>query len=262
MIDAKRISEIRKQFPILQTHVRGYPLVYFDNASTTQKPLSVIESISEYYKCYNANTGRGIYSLSSRSSEILENSRKKVAKFINASESEVVFSGGVTDGINMVARSFIAGQLSAGNKIMCTQMDHHSNILPWNNLCKEKGAELIAAPITPEGDIDIEWIEKTLKSGGVKLLVLPHISNSIGTINDIRTVCSIARKYGVLTLVDAAQSSGEMTIDVKEAFCDFLVFSSHKMYGPMGVGVVYARHEHVSKAIPFRYGGGIVSSVS
>src|SRR5216110_2640309 len=239
MIDSEKL---RADFPILHQKVHGHALIYFDNAATSQKPRAVVDTLRHYYEKDNANVHRGIHELSNRATSSFEAARARVAKFINArSTDEIVFSRGTTEGINLVATAWGYKNIKRGDKILLTEMEHHSNIVPWQLLAERTGAQLLFFPVT--GDIGLldmshldEWLTKE-----VKLFAFTHISNSLGTINPVAEICARARKAGITTLVDAAQSAGHRQVDVQELGCDFLVFSGHKMCAPTGIGALYGR---------------------
>ena len=255
-------AALRTDFPILDQKVHGQPLIYFDNAATTQKPRAVLDTLRNYYEKDNANVHRGIHELSNRATTAFEAARGRAAKFINArSADEIVFTRGTTEGINLVASAWGSRNIKAGDKILLTEMEHHSNIVPWQLLAERTGAKLLFFPIT--GDIGLlnmshldEWLTKD-----VKLFAMTHISNSLGTINPVAEMCARARKLGVTTLVDTAQSAGHRPLDVQEIGCDFLVFSGHKMCGPTGIGVLYGRQEVLEKMPPYQGGGEMILSV-
>src|SRR5437762_1766847 len=255
-------ESLRSDFPILGQKVHGQPLIYFDNAATSQKPRAVIDALRNYYEHDNANVHRGIHELSNRATAAFEAARARAAKFINARNAEeIVFTRGTTEGINLVAQSWGAKNIKAGDKILLTEMEHHSNIVPWQLLAERTGAKLIFLPVN--GDIGLldlnrldEWLTKE-----VKLFAMTHISNSLGTINPIAELCARARKRGITTLVDAAQSAGHRPLDVQQIGCDFLVFSGHKMCGPTGIGVLYGRREMLEAMPPWQGGGEMILSV-
>jgi cysteine desulfurase/selenocysteine lyase len=255
-------STLRADFPILDQKVHGQPLVYFDNAATTQKPRAVLEALRAYYERDNANVHRGIHELSNRATAGFEAARARAAKFINArSADEIVFTRGTTEGINLVAQAWGAKNIKAGDRILLTEMEHHSNIVPWQLLAGRTGARLVYLPITGDiGLLDLSRLEECL-TREVKLLALTHISNSLGTINPVAELCARARKLGIITLVDAAQSAGHRPIDVQETGCDFLAFSGHKMCGPTGIGVLYGRQEVLEDLPPYQGGGEMILSV-
>jgi cysteine desulfurase / selenocysteine lyase len=255
-------ASLRSDFPILDQKVHGHPLVYFDNAATTQKPRAVLDALRHYYEFDNANVHRGIHELSNRATASFEAARERAAKFVNAaSADEIVFTRGTTEGINLVACAWGSKQLKAGDKILLTEMEHHSNIVPWQLLAERTGAELVFLPITGDiGLLDISRLDQWLTKE-VKFFALTHISNSLGTINPVAELCARARKLGVTTLVDAAQSAGHRPLDVQEIGCDFLVFSGHKMCGPTGIGILYGRQEALEAMPPYQGGGEMILSV-
>jgi cysteine desulfurase / selenocysteine lyase len=256
-------SVIRRDFPILGQKVHGQPLIYLDNAATTQKPTIVLDALRGYYENDNANVHRGIHELSNRATAAFEAARTRAARFINArSADEIIFTRGTTEGINLVAAAWGNKHLRKGDKILLTEMEHHSNIVPWQLLAARTGAELVFLPVT--GDIGLldlnhldEWLTKE-----VKILAMTHISNSLGTINPVLDLCARARKLGVVTLIDAAQSAGHRLLDVQEMGCDFLAFSGHKMCGPTGIGVLYGRQEVLETMPPYQGGGEMILNVT
>ena len=254
-------KKLAQDFPILHQKVHGYPLIYFDNAATTQKPRQVIEALRRYYEFDNANVHRGIHELSNRATQAFEAARTRAAAFISArSAEEIIFTRGTTEGINLVAHSWGGKNLKRGDKILLTEMEHHSNIVPWQLLAERTGAQLVFLPINGDrGLLDIGRLDEWL-TPEVKLLAMTHISNSLGTINPVAEFCEKARKQGVTTLIDAAQSAGHRPLDVQEINCDFLVFSGHKMCGPTGIGVLYGRGELLEQMPPFQGGGEMILS--
>ena len=255
-------ERLRSDFPILDQKVHGQPLIYFDNAATTQKPRQVIEKLRHYYEHDNANVHRGIHELSNRATASFEATRDRTARFINArNSSEIVFTSGTTDGINLVAQAWGSRHVKRGDKILLTEMEHHSNIVPWQLLAERVGAQLVFLPINGErGLLNLAHLDEYLTKE-VKLLALTHISNSLGTINPVAEYCERAHKRGIVTLVDAAQSAGHRPLDVQEIGCDFLAFSSHKMCGPTGFGILYGRAERLEDTPPYRGGGEMILSV-
>jgi len=248
-------------FPILHQKVHDQPLIYFDNAATTQKPRQLVEALRKYYEHDNANVHRGIHELSNRATHAFEAARTRAAAFINArSSDEIVFTRGTTESINLVAYSWGQKNIKRGDKILLTEMEHHSNIVPWQLLAERTGAELTYLPINGDrGLLDLARVDEWL-TPEVKLLAMTHISNSLGTINPVGDFCEKARKRGVTTLIDAAQSAGHRPLDVQEIGCDFLVFSGHKMCGPTGIGVLYGRGELLEAMPPFQGGGEMILS--
>jgi cysteine desulfurase/selenocysteine lyase len=255
-------SALRADFPILDQQVHGQPLIYFDNAATTQKPRAVLDALRHYYEHDNANVHRGIHELSNRATAAFEAARARAAKFINArSADEIIFTRGTTEGINLVAQAWGSKNLKPSDRILLTEMEHHSNIVPWQLLAERTGAELIFLPITGDiGLLDLNRLDEYLAKK-VKLFALTHISNSLGTINPVVELCARARQLGVTTLVDAAQSAGHRPIDVQEIGCDFLAFSGHKMCGPTGIGVLYGRQEVLETMPPYQGGGEMILNV-
>jgi cysteine desulfurase/selenocysteine lyase len=255
-------SALRADFPILDQQVHGQPLIYFDNAATSQKPRAVLDALRHYYEHDNANVHRGIHELSNRATAAFEAARARAAKFINArSADEIIFTRGTTEGINLVAQAWGSKHLKPGDRILLTEMEHHSNIVPWQLLAERTGAELVFLPITGDiGLLDLNRLDEYLAKK-VKLLALTHISNSLGTINPVAELCARARQLGVTTLVDAAQSAGHRPIDVQEIGCDFLALSGHKMCGPTGIGVLYGRQEVLETMPPYQGGGEMILNV-
>src|SRR5690242_6360279 len=252
-------SANRADFPILDQEVHGQPLIYFDNAATTQKPRVVLDTLRHYYEHDNANVHRGIHELSNRATAGFEAARARAATFINApSADEVIFTRGTTEGINLVAQSWGTKNIRAGDRILLTEMEHHSNIVPWQLLAERTGAKLLFLPIGGDiGLLDLNRLEEWLTSE-VKLFAMTHVSNSLGTINPVVELCARARKLGVTTLVDAAQSAGHRPVDVQEIGCDFLAFSGHKMCGPTGIGVLYGRQQVLETMTPYQGGGEMI----
>jgi len=256
------IEKVREDFPILKRKINGKPIVYLDNAATSQKPRQVIETVERYYEEYNANIHRGIYSISEEATTAHENARAKVARFINArSPEEIVFLRGTTEAINLVANSWGRTNIGPGDGIMLTEMEHHSNIVPWQLLAKEKAAHLKYIGVTSDGLLNQEDFHRHLEGGGVKLLALTQASNVVGTINPVREMVREAHRKGMMVLVDAAQSVPHMPVDVQDLDCDFLAFSGHKMCAPTGIGVLYARRELLDEMPPYQGGGEMIREV-
>lgn len=256
------ISDIRKEFPILNQKVNGRPLVYLDNGATAQKPLSVINSVDDYYKTYNSNIHRGVHHLSQLATNKYEESRNVVQKFINAKYNhEVIFTTGTTGGINLVASSFGRAFLNEGDEVIITAMEHHSNIVPWQMICEDTGAILKVVPINEQGElIYSEYLN--LLSDKTKMVAVTHISNTLGTINPVKEMIVEAHKVGAKTLIDAAQSVPHSKVDVQLLDCDFLVFSAHKMFGPTGVGILYGKEEVLNAMPPYQGGGDMIKEVT
>jgi cysteine desulfurase/selenocysteine lyase len=260
--DAPNWSALREDFPILDQKVHGHPLIYFDNAATSQKPRAVIDALSHYYECDNANVHRGLHELSTRATDAFEAARVRAGKFLNArSADEIIFTRGTTESINLVAAAWGTKFIKRGDKILLTEMEHHSNIVPWQLLAERTGAELVFLPINGDaGLLDPSQLDEYLTSD-VKLLAMTHISNSLGTINPIAEYCERAHQRGIVTLIDAAQSAGHCPIDVQQIGCDFLALSAHKMCGPTGFGILYGRGERLEETPPYQGGGEMILSV-
>ena len=256
------IEEIRKDFPILSRTVYNRPLVYLDNAATTQKPRAVVEAMTEEYYSVNANVHRGVHYLSQQATELHEQARANVQKFINArSEAEIIFTRGTTESLNLVAFSFGEAFLKEGDEVLVSVMEHHSNIVPWQMLRERKGIVLKVIPMTDEGEIDLEAY-KNLFSPRTRLVCIAHVSNVLGTVNPVKEMTAIAHAHGTKVLVDGAQSVPHRHVDVQDIGCDFLTFSGHKIYGPTGIGVLYGREELLEKMPPYQGGGEMIARVS
>ncbi|MEO9804452.1 MAG: cysteine desulfurase [Reichenbachiella sp.] len=263
MVDtAIDIQEIRKQFPILHQEVNGKPLVYFDNAATSQKPKCVIDALTHYYNTDNSNIHRGIHTLAERATSAFEETRKTVAKFLNANEvEEIIFTKGTTEGINLVAATFGRKFINEGDEIIVSGLEHHSNIVPWQILCEEKGAVLKVIPVNEKGELVFDGYVKLL-SDKTKLVAVNYISNALGTINPVKEIISEAHKFGAKVLIDAAQAAPHVKMDVKALDCDFLAFSAHKVYGPTGVGALYGKRALLEAMPPYQGGGEMIKDVS
>ena len=256
------VYEIRKQFPVLDQLINGKPLIYFDNAATSQKPGRVIDALKTYYEGYNANIHRGIHTLAEKATTAYENTRKSIASFINAAEAEeIVFTRGTTEGINLVAQTFGRTFLTSGDEILITGMEHHSNIVPWQLVCEQTGATLKVVNVLETGELDLDDFSQKL-SERTKLVSLVYISNTLGTINPIKELVRKAHELGCVVLIDAAQASPHLSLDVQELKADFLAFSSHKMYGPTGVGILYGKRKWLEKMPPYQGGGEMIADVS
>jgi cysteine desulfurase/selenocysteine lyase len=256
-------ESLRRDFPILNQQVHGHPLVYLDNAATSQKPRAVIDALSRFYENDNANVHRGIHELSNRSTMAFEAARDRAARFIQARQSsEIIFTRGATEGINLVAYTWGSKNLKAGDTILLTEMEHHSNIVPWQLLAARSGAKLSYIPVTgDDGLLDLSGLDDRLGDPSVKLFAFTHVSNTLGTINPVAELCARARKRKIVTLVDGAQSVGHRPVNVQEIGCDFLAFSGHKLCGPTGIGVLYGRQELLEGMPPFQGGGDMIASV-
>ncbi len=256
------IEKIRADFPILDQSINGKKLVYFDNAATTQKPTAVIEAIAHYYNFDNANIHRGIHTLAERATRDFEASREAVRDFLGASSTEeIIFTSGTTQGINLVASTFGRKFIKEGDEIIVSGMEHHSNIVPWQMLCEEKGAILKVIPVTDLGELDLDAYEKLL-SEKVKLVTLNHVSNSLGTINPVKQIIAMAHEYGAKVLIDGAQATSHFKIDVQDLDADFYAFSAHKLYGPTGMGALYGKKDLLNAMPPYMGGGEMIKEVS
>ncbi|SDH69146.1 cysteine desulfurase [Alteribacillus bidgolensis] len=255
------VQEIRKQFPILHQEVNGHPLVYLDSAATSQKPAKVIEKLDDYYRRYNSNVHRGVHTLGSLATDEYEGAREKVRSFIHASSmQEVVFTRGTTTAINTVAQSYGRSNLQEGDEIVITPMEHHSNLIPWQQMAKATGAELKYIPLQEDGSLSIADIKNTITSN-TKIVAVTHVSNVMGTINPIKDITRLAHENGAVVLVDGAQGAPHMKVDVQELDCDFYTFSGHKMGGPTGIGVLYGKKHLLEKMEPVEFGGEMIDFV-
>ncbi|MGE8207197.1 cysteine desulfurase [Heyndrickxia sp. NPDC080065] len=252
---------IQKQFPILNQKIHGYPLVYLDNAASTQKPLQVIESLQQYYEQDNANVHRGVHTLSSRATDAYEGARKKVANFLNAkTEKEVIFTRGTTSSINLVASSYAWAVCNEGDEIVISAMEHHSNLLPWQQVAKATKAKLKYIPLQNDGTFSIGDAEKAITSH-TKIVAVSHVSNVLGIANPVKQMAAIAHKHGAVIMVDGAQSVPHIKVDVQDLGCDFYAFSGHKMCGPTGIGVLYGKKQLLEKMEPIEFGGEMIDHV-
>ena len=260
--NALDIDKIRADFPVLARSVHNKPLVYFDNAATTQKPQVVIDALTDYYCNLNSNVHRGVHYLSQQATTAFEAVRDQVQAFILArSRYEVIFTRGCTESINLVASTWGRKYITAGDEILISAMEHHSNIVPWQMLCEEKGARLVVCPLLNDGSLDLEMLF-SLMGSKTRLLALTHISNTLGTINPVKQITGMAHEKGITVLIDGAQALSHMQVDVQDIGCDFYTFSAHKIYGPMGIGGLYGREEVLSTMPPYQGGGEMIKSVS
>ena len=256
------INKIREDFPILKREVNGKPLVYFDNGATSQKPQVVIDAITNYYTNENSNIHRGIHTLSQEATNAYEEARKKVQQFVNAKYShEIIFTKGTTDSINLVASSFGKKYLKKGDEIIVSTMEHHSNIVPWQMICEEKGAILKVIPINDKGELLLDEFKKLL-SNKTKLVAITHVSNTLGTINPIKEIITKAHSFNIPVLIDGAQAVPHTKVNVQELDCDFYAFSGHKMFGPTGVGILYGKEAILNNLPPYQGGGDMIKTVT
>jgi len=261
-LSAHEVARLRKDFPILAQEVHGHPLVYLDNAATSQKPRAVIEAVSRHYERDNANIHRGVHALAQRSTAAYEDARRRLAGFLGAGDPrEIVFTRGTTEAINLVAQSWGRTNLGAGDEILISEMEHHSNIVPWQLLCAQTGARLVVAPMDDRGQLDLVAFRERL-SRRTKLVALAHVSNALGTINPVEEIVAWARRTGAATLIDGAQAAPHLAIDVAALGCDFYAISGHKMFAPTGIGALWARAELLEAMPPWQGGGEMITSVT
>lgn len=255
------VANIRKDFPILSRTINDKPLVYLDNAASSQKPVQVLDSMDHYYRHTHANVHRGVHTLSQEATELFESSRRRIADFIGApDEAEVIFTRGTTESINLVAYTFGLSQLMEGDEIMLSDMEHHSNIVPWQIVCAMKKASIKVIPVFDDGTLDMEWYERNL-SARTKLVSITHVSNALGTINPIEEIIRLAHQQGIPVMLDGAQATPHMSINVKALDVDFYAFSSHKMYGPTGMGILYGKASWLNQLPPWQGGGEMIAEV-
>lgn len=256
------VARIREDFPILREQAYGKPLVYLDNAATSQKPQAVLDALMRFYTSENANVHRGVHLLSERATQAYEDARRTVERFVNAARpEEIVFTRGTTESINLVAQAWGRANVRAGDEILITELEHHSNIVPWQMLAEERGARLRVAPIDDSGEVLVEEYEKLL-GPRTRLAALAHVSNALGTINPVREMIEMAHRAGAVVLIDGAQAAPHLAIDVRELGCDFYAFSSHKLFGPTGMGILYGRHSLLETMPPWQGGGDMIRTVS
>jgi cysteine desulfurase/selenocysteine lyase len=262
VLPALQVESVRRDFPILTRMVHGHPLVYLDTAASAQRPLAVIEATDRFYRMHNANVHRGVHMLSQEATDEYEAARQALAGFINAgSIKEVIFTRGTTESINLVAQSFVRPRVGPGDEILITHMEHHSNIVPWQMVCEQTGARLRVAPMNSRGELELDELEAML-SGRVKMLGLAHISNALGTINPVKRICEMAHRQGVPVLVDGAQAIPHAAVDVQSLGCDFYCLSGHKMYGPTGIGALWATEQTLDSMPPWQGGGEMIRKVT
>ena len=256
------IAKVRQDFPILDQKVKGKPLVYLDNAATTQKPQIVIDAISQFYKTSNANVHRGAHTLSDNATELFENARSKVQGFINAKHThEIVWTRGTTEAINTIASGLAQSFLKPGDEIIISAMEHHANIVPWQVAAKRSGAKLVVAPINEKGELNFS-IYKTLLNKNTAVVAMTHVSNTLGTINQVKEIVQSAQQVNAITVIDGAQAIGHGFVDVQDLNCDFYVFSGHKLFGPTGIGVLYGKEAQLEQLPPFQTGGEMIKTVT
>lgn len=254
-------GKVRADFPLLRRQVHGKPLVYFDNANTAQKPAVVIDAVDDFYRRYNANVSRAVHALGSEATDAYEAARSTLARLINARSNELVLCSGTTFAINLVAYSWALPRLAPGDVIVVSRMEHHANIVPWQLIAERTGARIRVAELLPDGSLDLDALDKAL-DGAVKLLAIAHVSNVLGTINPVREICRMARKRGIISVVDGSQAVPHMPVDVAAIGCDFYAFTGHKVCGPTGTGALWARREHLQAMPPFLGGGEMIKEVS
>jgi len=260
--DAPSVAECRQDFPALHQKVNAYPLVYLDSAASAQQPASVIDAVARYQRHDHANVHRGVHTLSHRATDAYEGARDRIQTFINASSrSEIILTSGATESINLVAQSFCRPRLREGDKILITHLEHHSNIVPWQLLCEQSGADLVVAPISTSGELDIEAFDLLL-TDEVRVVAVAHVSNALGTVNPVRDIITKAKSRDIPVLVDGAQAVPHMHVDVQELGCDFYAFSGHKMFGPTGTGVLFGREALLDAMPPYQGGGDMILEVS
>jgi len=257
------VERIRKDFPILQQKVFGHPLIYFDNAATTQKPLLVLDTLENYYREYNSNVHRGVHHLSQVATESYEAARKRVCEFINAkSSNEIIFTRGTTEGINLVAYSFGKKHIKEGDVVLISAMEHHSNIVPWQIVCEDRNAILKVIPMNEKGELLMDEFEKLVAGNPVKIIAVTYVSNSLGTVNPVEDIIALAHKNNIPVLLDAAQAVQHLNVDVQKLDVDFISFSGHKIYGPTGIGILYGKEKWLNEMPPYQGGGDMIKTVT
>jgi cysteine desulfurase / selenocysteine lyase len=256
------VAAARRQFPVLARMVRGKPLAYLDNGASAQRPLSVIEAVDDYERHHHANIHRGVHTLSQEATALYEGARDRLTRFINArSRSEIIFVRGTTEAINLVTQSYARPQLVAGDEVLITHLEHHANIVPWQMVCEQTGATLVVAPMDANGEVHVDAVT-ALMSPRTRIFACAHVSNALGTVLPVRRLVAAAKALGITTLLDGAQAVSHMPVDVQDLGCDFYAFSSHKMYGPTGVGVLYGREQLLERMPPWQGGGEMILAVT
>jgi cysteine desulfurase/selenocysteine lyase len=256
------VDEVRREFPILARLVRGKPLAYLDNGASAQRPACVIEAVDDYERRHHANIHRGVHTLSQEATALYENARDRLVRFVNArSRAEIIFVRGTTEAINLVAQSYARPILKSGDEVLITHLEHHANIVPWQMVCEQTGASLVVAPIDSQGEVHVDAVV-SLMNPRTKILACAHVSNALGTVLPVRRLIAAAKARGIATLIDGAQAVSHMPVDVQELGCDFYAFSSHKMYGPTGVGVLYGREQLLERMPPWQGGGEMILAVT
>ncbi len=262
MLNDFDIAAIRRDFPILNQQINGHPLVYLDNAASSQKPVQVIEAVDQYYRLDNANVHRGVHRLSQRATDAYEGARSKIRGFLNAtSDKEIIFVRGATEAINLVAQSFVRPQLQAGDEILISYLEHHANIVPWQMVCEQTGATLKIIPMTESGELNLSGLDELL-TDKTKIMAVGQVSNALGTVNPVKQMTEKAKAKGIPVLIDGAQAVPHMQVDVQELDCDFYVFSGHKMFAPTGIGALYGKQALLEAMPPWQGGGDMILSVS
>jgi cysteine desulfurase/selenocysteine lyase len=262
MLNDFDIAAIRRDFPILNQQINGHPLVYLDNAASSQKPVQVIEAVDQYYRLDNANVHRGVHKLSQRATDAYEGARSKIRGFLNAtSDKEIIFVRGATEAINLVAQSFVRPQLQAGDEILISYLEHHANIVPWQMVCEQTGATLKIIPMTESGELNLSGLDELL-TDKTKIMAVGQVSNALGTVNPVKQMTEKAKAKGIPVLIDGAQAVPHMQVDVQELDCDFYVFSGHKMFAPTGIGALYGKQALLEAMPPWQGGGDMILSVS
>lgn len=255
-------EQVRLDFPVLKQEVNGHPLVYLDNAASSQMPEMVADRLDQYHRNEHANVHRGIHSLSQKATDAFELTRKKIQKFINAgSEHEIIYTTGTTDSINLVANSYGKSHFSEGDEIILSEMEHHANIVPWQMIAQQTGAKIKVIPVLDDGTLDLDSYKKLLNAK-TRMVAIVHVSNALGTVNPVREITALAHEYNAVVLIDGAQAVPHQTVDVQEIGCDFYAFSAHKMCGPTGFGILFGRHELLEEMPPYRGGGDMIDKVS